>query len=523
MDERALAIDARANEETATSTAGAKRPKPAKRPRAAKGIAPWQPLDPASITEEQKKAAHELIRHGDLSWLLHPGQIRMREFIRKQLYVENKPHVVCNVSRQSGKSWGMVCEAFEWCLIHPGTVTWYLAPYGAQVERIVALSIERILAFFPPDCMPTKRGKTWRFPNGARFDLIGVNVGRGARIRGTPASLAIIDECRDIPHLQSVIDSSINPSFTTTRGKLILISTPADSPLHPFTSKYIAEAIYSESYFHATFRDNPLLRLTDDDLRQMYPRLEEDPVYRREMLADWSIADTSRRIIKSWDAEANDAWMAEYGNRDKLHMFSAYTGLDPGFSTDALGLVFGYFDWRYGVLVIEDEWSAHQMTTAALADKIHEMETALGYRQKERCPRIHRISDIAKRIIADLQMSFGLDFEPVNKLGMTKPAMVSLLDDELKSRIRVAPKCIKLRQQIEAGIWAEGGKDYFRTEAHSHLDLLDAARYLAMSCSWHESYKNIDHTKPYDRRSDTIFMPPRNQRRGGTWLDALRR
>jgi hypothetical protein len=378
--------------------------------------------------------------------------------------------------------------------------------------------------------MPSKRGKTWRFKNGSIFDLFGVNVSKGTRIRGTPASLVIIDECRDIPHLQSIIESSINPMFITTAGKLVLISTPPDSPLHPFCAKYIADAIYSGTYLHATYRDNPLLRLTDDDLRQMYPRFEDDPVFRREYLADWTVADTSRRIIKSWDPEENDKWFTDYGDKDKkdrdglkLHMYDAYVGMDPGFSTDALGIVCGYFDWRTGVLVIEAEHSQHNMITADVAQKIREMESALGYTNRQRCIRARRISDVAKRIIADLQMQHGLDFQPVEKHGLTKPAMISLLEDELKNgRIRISPNCPKLRQQIEAGIWDEKGKDYLRTDSMSHLDLLDALKYLAMSCAWHATYKNVERIQEYESRGNTIFAPRTGGRRR-TWLDELKK
>ena len=55
--------------------------------------------------------------------------------------------------------------------------------------------------------------------------LDGVSIGRGVRIHGDAVHLAIIDECRDIAELEQLIASHIAPMFTTTNGKLVMIST----------------------------------------------------------------------------------------------------------------------------------------------------------------------------------------------------------------------------------------------------------------------------------------------------------
>ena len=113
-------------------------------------------------------------------------------------------------------------------------MTLFVAPHLQQLDKILMPRVNQIFQFLPDDLVPQRRQDSWTFHNGSTIRLDGVSVGRGVRIRGDAVHLAIIDECRDITDLEQLVSSHIAPMFTTTNGRLIMISTPPESPAHSF-------------------------------------------------------------------------------------------------------------------------------------------------------------------------------------------------------------------------------------------------------------------------------------------------
>lgn len=401
---------------------------------------------------------------------------------------ENRSHVlVINICRQFGKSLAMLAYCIAYCISHPRVHVIYLAPSRDQVKRIIMPNINTVFSYLPDDLVPAKMKEHWTFVhNGSTFQLNGCNVQGGTRLRGTPADLVVIDECRDVSELEDIIDSSITPMFTTTNGRLILISTPPESPLHPFTDKYIREAINGGYYYTTTYKTNPLLKT--DYLRHLltvlYPGGEANPRFRREYMADYGVADPEKRVVREWNPEENDAWFETYAGPPST--VRPYTFLDYGY-TDPCGIIFGYFDWQETVLVIEDEFFKSQCVADDVGRAVKEKERLVFDRLPGKVEPI-RIMDIDPALQRDLWERHQLRFRSVNK-AMNDYAMINKLRTSFtEQRIRIHRRCENLRFQLQAGVWNKSRTDYLKTERGGHLDLLAALKYGNMSIDWKEIF-----------------------------------
>jgi hypothetical protein len=442
----------------------------------------WEPIDFGGLTAAGREACYELLRRGDISWLLNPGQQRMLDWLD---YKERQ--LACIVtSRQFGKTVAMLLYCLRYCITHPKHNVLFLAPHRAQLQHIMLPKLNFVFQFLPDDLLPHKSVMTWTFPNGSLLRLDGVSMGHGARTRGDTMHLIVMDECRDIDQLQNVIDSHVSPLLTTTHGKLIMISTPPESPLHAMTDFYIRNAVVSGDLYKATYKDNPLL--STKRLRYLltvqFPNGEENHIFRREYMADWSVTDPERRVVREWNVAFNDEFFEK--NRTPPNPVRPYIGLDFA-HTDPCGIVGGYLDYIEGCLVITHEWVERKMNTDEVGMKIMEIEAKL----KEELPGAIeplRIMDIDPALSHDLFSRFNLRFEPAFKVPSILTMLNRLRVAILQGRVRVHPRCTQLRFQLAAGVFKSkpGSTEYLRTEKGGHLDLIDALKYVNLNTRWNE-------------------------------------
>ena len=438
----------------------------------------WTPLDASNLTPEQLEICQELLRHGDISWLLHPGQKLLLDWLE-----DRDAPVIC-VARQWGKTLMLTAVCIVHCLRNAKHNVIFIAPYALQGENNLLPKINFIFSFLPDDCVPTQRGLTWRFNNGSTFRITGVSAGKGTRIRGTTADLVVMDEVRDMTDLQETIETAIQPMLLTRNGKIIMISTPPDSPAHPFTQKYIIEAIKTNNFYSATYKTNPMI--STKTLRKLitetHPNSENDPVFRREYLADYEVADNNKKVIREWNSNANDAFFVDYKLPD--YKVRPYTLLDYG-HTDPCGILVGFYDFKNAVFVVMQEHFEAKMNTAEVAMKIIELEAKLKEDVKDLSDWV-RIMDIDPSLMNDLRSSYNLRFEPARKVPSNLFMLNQIRVAFAEGRIRVHENCIQLRFQLSTGIFNKSGADYVRTARGGHLDLLDALKYGVLNIRWHE-------------------------------------
>ncbi len=460
---------------------------------------------------------HRAFAQGDLSWLLHPKQAEIWHKSEAQTRAGHNRHVLC-LGRRFGKSLLLLAKAFSIAIREPGSEVMYAALSQRQANDIIRSPMMLLRGWAPNECRPERRGgEHWEFPNGSILTLSGVVLNDGDRIRGRPLHAFIFDEAgfykKDLEYL---IDEVIEPTFSNTNGQLFISSTPSRSLDHPFVQKYIREAIETDDFYHGTIYDNPTITQRFRKRLLEQEQIDENSEqFRREYLADYTIADSNRRVTRSYDNEQNDAWLTNWQPPALMRRFVA---IDYG-SVDHTGVVFASHDWFNGVLVVEEEYFKQRPGTTELVRIIKETEARLWpelndvkHSQDER-PEVVRFSDHDPRLIQDMWVDHGLRVFPARKIP-NKDAMLNRLDSNIAAgKVRISPGCVNLRHQLSTGVWNSSFTDYERSSHRiGHLDLLDALVYLnlGMDRYWREHWGDQpDESKPVGPQPRTIeFKPP---------------
>lgn len=450
-------------------------------------------------------ARADLWTSGDLGWILDDGQRETHGLIHHA----KTGRFVLEWSRRRGKSYLLCVLAIEQCLRKERSRVVYGAPTAKEVSEIIVPLIEDICAHAPNEYRPkysTQSGH-FEFRNGGRIVLFGCeDKHRANRGRGPGADLVLVDEAGFIPILQYVLHSVLNPQTLTTGGKTVIASTPSDEPDHDFTK--LAEAAESVgSYVKRDIYDNPRLTLARieqfvrdeaETLGMSVDQFKESPTFRREYLA--------QRVTDKTLAVMGDDWEKgkELACWDVVRpkFFDSYVALDMG-GVDPHAVLFGYWHFEMGALVIEDELLLRNgENTSQLANAIKDKERELwgnscwegtlrGVEDVKQLPSwlqlqvvkrppaqpFLRISDNDAQMVIDLQQLHGITFIPTAKddkrLAVNKMRVMMRAGE-----IVIAHKCIHLQRHLSQTIWKNERQLDYRRKNGEHGDLLDCLVYM---------------------------------------------
>lgn len=421
------------------------------------------------------EAAQELLWHkGVLHWLLKPVQ---KDLYQSYVDCKNKI-IVWNCSRRLGKSYSLCIIALETCLKKPNSLVKYCCAKQKDAKSIIRPLIREIIETCPEELKPTYKTQEncWLFPNGSRIELNGLDGGRAESIRGGSADLGIIDEAGLVDDLPYIITSIILPTTATTKGKIILASTPPKSPIHPFITRYLNKARIEGNLVTKTIYDNP--NIDKEELEKLIEESggEESIDFRREYLCH-VIKDENYAIIPEFDAELKAAIVKEW---PKKPFYDGYVAMDLGLK-DLTVALFAWYDFTASKLIIENELvlNGQKFNTNVLAEGIRQKEDAtftdtLTGELKE--PYI-RVSDNNLIVIKDLWDLHGLRFLPTRK--DEADAALNKMRIMLKNEeIIIHPRCITLITHLEAGIWNKAKTSFDRSADNGHFDAIDSLKYL---------------------------------------------
>jgi len=248
------------------------------------------------------------------------------------------------------------------------------------------------------------------------------------------------------------------------------------------------------------------------------------------------VVDEDRAVLPEFTAADRDAETPLVEERERPDYFDIYTVQDLGWSPDLTAVLFGYYDFKEALFVIEDELALARMTTDTLADGIKAKESALwdGYyaaRAKRYRPEYDdeppptqpymRVSDVNLQVIHDLHKLHGLEFSRVEKKAPAssegvregiKRAMINQTRIVLRERrLRIHPRCTQLRAHGLAAIWNPRQTSYERVDGFGHFDFVDALVYFINSVvTDHNPYPavpdHVSHTTHFVRR-----RPPKGE------------
>lgn len=440
-----------------------------------------------NITPQQQRALFQQAvvaswHLGRLDYKFHETQDKIYEALQNT--AARKFFLLC--SRRLGKSFLLVCLAFETALRKPHARVLYLAPQQRDASDIAGDLAAQILFDCPPALRPEFNAQTkeFRFKNGSIVRLKGVNNERADYLRGGAADLVILDECGLMDNLSYVVQSVCLPMVLTTGGKILLASTPPATPAHDSAAIY--EDLASENAVVSfTLLDAPHIPRTAkaEILREAGEKKEDvDAILngkasprtstaRRELFCEF-IVDSSLALVPEFDAGAQKEIIVEH---PKPKLYRAYTAIDPG-ARDKHGMLFAYVDFLKGKLVVEDESLLTNPPTRVIADTIKEKESSNWGTYAD----VVRVSDIDIRMITDLHVEYKLAVRKAPRVEIL--TSVNRLRHAIQTRrIIISPKCVNLIRQLKTCIWNSRATDMDRAGESSpdaHFDLVAALRTM---------------------------------------------
>jgi hypothetical protein len=421
---------------------------------------------------------------GILEWLLHKAQ---KDLYQSYIGCQEKT-VVWNCSRRLGKSWTLCTLAIETCLRTPYSLVKYCCAKQVDARGIIRPLIREIIQTCPKELRPVYKTqeRAYVFPNGSRIELSGLDGGRAESIRGGSCHLAVIDEAGLVGDLEYIVGSIILPTTLTTKGKIILASTPPKTSAHPFV-KFLNKARLQGNLVTKTIFDNP--QIDQSELNKIIDECGgmDTVTFRREYLCE-ILLDGDFAVIPEFTADIKNNVVKEW---PKPPFYDSYVSMDLGMK-DLTVVLFAYYDFRAAKLIIEDEFviNGQKFNTKTLAEGIKAKEEKLftdPMSGEFRKPYI-RVSDNNLIVIKDLYDLHGLHFLPTRK-DDADAALNKVRNWIQDQRIIIHPRCQRLIAHIETAVWNKNKTSFERSGDNGHFDAIDSLKYLL---------RNIQDTKnPY--------------------------
>lgn len=460
------------------------------------------------VLVEQQDPIAELWWAGDLSYLHHEDGER---FWRMVNGTEGRIFTK-RCTRRYGKSYGAAIDAIEYGITE-GTARApirFAAPTMVDAWEIIAPHIDEIIEDAPTPIRPVWRDRKLHFHTGCVLHLSGCDDRRKAnRLRGRSMGRGYIDEAGSIPDFHYVLHDVLLPQTLTTGGKVIVLSSPSDSPAHESTATFRAAELAGRGV-HRTIYDAP--HITDDlrveFMRECVPTLTEDeawayvrarsgpddPTWQREYMAEL-VVDIRRAVVP------------EFGRVKPLVVravpqpafFDSYVSLDVGFH-DLSFAGLGFLDFEAGALVIEDEVVMHRRTSDVLDAAIEEKERALWsdrsppmdhphHKRPERFgvhePR-RRVVDAPDIVVAEMRKEGRRPWYKPDKDD--SDAAINAMRKRIgNAQVLIHPRCTHLVDHLEHAIWNRNRTSYVRpedTERYGHFDGVDMVKYMVRHVDW---------------------------------------
>lgn len=434
---------------------------------------------------EKHQAKRILWESGNLRFLLNDAQKKVYDAFRG----DPKRHMgriwYLNISRQFGKSYTMCVLAIEECLRRPKTQVKYCAQDQKNARSIVFPQMDKILASCPEDLIPKFKGidGVYHFANGSRITIAGADKDNIRKLRGQSAHLCIIDEGGFMPNLKNVVMNVMLPQTTTTKGRLIVATTPPDSAGH--YAQELAMLCKSRGAYAKfdIWENNLLSEVEKGEIIREFGGVDTTG-FRREYLCEF-VTDTNSAVVPEFTEEAE---------KETVHVFQVpeyydqYTSLDGGY-TDAAAILFGFVDFKTAKLHIQREWVKRGALGSDIAEAVSIIENDLwkDYQDKfhellpEKRPQVpfKRVMDVDPELSAQFLKNHGQYWSAIEKQPGYKQAAVNQLNDFIRQRrLVIHPDCKILIRQLHNATWDSKRKSYKRDDIDAHYDLVDALVYM---------------------------------------------
>lgn len=442
----------------------------------------------------------DICDEGQRAWLLK---------LRGDVDAQRQSAHVWRISRQRGKSHAALAFALSEMARRPGIIVRYAALTGKSCAAIVLPTLKWMQASMPFELHVNEPKGTVTHPNGSTLVWAGCDLEQFDRLRGPKAHILMFDEASFYADLEAV-ERALLPQLTTTRGVALYLSSPPETPAHPFVQRDAAAQAQGR-WVRETIYDNPRLgpegakAIEEAEAQRLglsVEALKATTYWRREYMAE-IVTEENRAAVPAWTDEAAVDLVGDWA---RPQHFDAYVGGDPGKTGDPHATLFAFYDPASNTITVEDELELRSATThiGAWAAAIKEKEATLwgvnawegtlsgatlehlnslglgDYTRvwSEKAPRqpYLRVSDDDARLTVDMAIQHGVAFLPSARHD--KAVWVDTLNQVIRERrLRVHRRCVRLLEQLRSTLWNRTRSQWDRT-AKDHGDLIDCAVYI---------------------------------------------
>ena len=458
---------------------------------------------------------------GDLWWLLNSDQRKVYWQYRK--WEERDPETepgqfprvfVFDIGRRWGKTTTLLIILFENALRNPGRRYRYATAYYKYIKGIIADVYRYVGETCPADLKPRLIGHTFKFHNGSEISLVGLDVNPDG-LRGLSSDGDVISEAAFVGGLLYSVQSVLYPQYQGRPwARLVLESSAPVEAESDYDEKFVEDAKLRGAWVYRTIEDNPMLsKASVSEFNRAAGGVWNEELQR------WEGANCLRENYNIRVRDPEGSVVPEFSVARHVRVSAVpayahcYVGADPG-TRDKFGLVFGYWDFERGKLVIQRSWAERNASLADVAEVIRDTECELwgstgqfGYydgenatppeqplqfwdgRELQQNP-FRRVSDTDGATLVTLRKDHGIRFNGADKnhtkhaqdagaaRKIEQPKLYLLRQWLLNDLIEIWPDSGPLQHQLNAGRWNKQRTDFERTDAHGHLDCMMALVYL---------------------------------------------
>lgn len=411
---------------------------------------------------------------GNLEYQVDDHQLVVYRALWKAIETKGVLKFALNLARRFGKTHTSSIVAVEFAIRFPKSTINFAAPTGKEMGKILRSIMPTILEDCPLDMKPKRVNGSYEFPNGSIIYTAGVNAQHADDLRGNKADLNIVDEAGQIDELEYLVSSVLMPMQLTTKGTMLLLSTPPSQTDHDYTKMY-HECKEEGNSLQLTVYDNAKVMADPEMLEDWIKEYggENSTAWKREFLCEF-VTDTNKIIMPEW-ADWKDRNTVNVERDDKFQFWKKYVGMDLGFR-DLTGLIYAYYDFERAKLVVERDFTlvGEEVTSASIAKGTREIETELWGEDVKPM----RVSDNNQPILLnDIQRVHQVLFHPTSKDELH--AMVNKTRLFIGAgRLEISPDCTYLLGCLEFGVWNKNRDAFSTSKKYGHYDHLAALIYM---------------------------------------------
>jgi hypothetical protein len=433
------------------------------------------------VTREE--AIRDAYTIGFLRWKLYVDQASVYDQIRAFLDNPDTQYeqYFVDIARQYGKTFIGILVADECARRHPGWAIRYVSYSRRGLQDFVLPNFATLLSDCPANLRPEFKyaESAFVYANGSRIGLYGANQGHEDDARGPRAHLIVNEECGFMDRLDYLVKSVELPQLTTTGGRILHITTPAETPAHESTA-FKAACKAKGNYIKRTIDEN--LHITQRAKEKLIEEMggRESTKARRELWCE-DVTDEARAIVAEYTLAADTELVRPV---PAIGWHFPLLAMDVGFE-DLHFILAGYWDFARAVLCVQGEMALQRATTDRIAAGIQALEARLWRRpgnEAKRLDAITRWTDVDPRLVADLGHEHRLAVIQTAKDDLE--AQVNAVRLLVKAKkIEIDPSCELLRRTLLQGIWNKARTQFEHAPGIGHSDAIAALIYMTRNAN----------------------------------------